>query len=213
MPGRYAPAFLDSTEPSLDESFEAMRSGDPARIAAELKLAYTAAGKSPSALWIRELRRGGRDVWQPVMDAERAVFNALLAPVWSRVQDLHRAEFVRHAATAAQHGVGRALTDAVPGSRLAGGVWELPTPDTATREVRAAGRGARLHPAADQDRAGHRRVRLRRRRRQPLARQPHAGRRPHLPPSAGEGALRRGWEPVHPGLIADLEEGHYFSAG
>lgn len=146
VPGRYAPAFLDSSEPGLDESFEAMRAADPQWVAAEFKLAYEAAGTTP-APWIRDLHRGGRDAWQPVMHAGRATFNALLAPVWPRVQDLHRAEFARHAATVAQHGVGRALTDAIPGSRLAGGSWELPTPGAATtREIHSAGRGILLIP-------------------------------------------------------------------
>ena len=51
-------------------------------------------------------------------------------------------------------------------------------------------RRARLHPDDDQVRPGRRRVRLRRRGRQPLARRPHPGRRLALPAGAGEGAGR-----------------------
>ena len=33
------------------------------------------------------------------------------------------------------------------------------------------------------------------------------------PTSAELTRQRTGWQPTHPGLIADLEEGHYFAAG
>ncbi|MCC3773125.1 ArsR family transcriptional regulator, partial [Streptomyces sp. UNOC14_S4] len=73
-------------------------------------------------------------------------FETVLRPVWGVVQDLHRAEFTRHALTAAAHGAGAALTEAVPGSRLHGdgGVWEVPAPGE--RDVAAGGRGLVLVP-------------------------------------------------------------------
>jgi DNA-binding transcriptional ArsR family regulator len=41
------------------------------------------------------------------------------------IQDLHHAEFVRHALTTGEHGVAAALTALAPGSRLRENVWEL----------------------------------------------------------------------------------------
>ena len=151
IPGRHAPAFLDSTEASLDECFESLRASDTAWIAAELELSYAAAVAVDRApVWIRDLHRGAPDAWQPFMRAERAAFDALLAPVWPLVQDLHRAEFARYAAVVAQHGTGHALALAVPGSRLDedAGVWELPAAETirGVGDVHAAGRGVVLLP-------------------------------------------------------------------
>jgi DNA-binding transcriptional ArsR family regulator len=148
VPGRYAPAFLDSTAASLGEGLEALRASDPVWVAAELELAYAATSAATAApCWIKDLHRGAHDAWQPVMRAERAAFDALVAPVWPLVQDLHRAEFARHATTAAHHGISHALSAAVPGSRLDGGIWELATPTaTARRDVQAAGRGVLLLP-------------------------------------------------------------------
>lgn len=148
VPGRHAPAFLDSTASSLDDCFEAMRASDTAWVAAELDRAYAAESTSSSQPgWIKDLRRGTHGAWLPLVRAERAAFEALLAPVWPLVQDLHRAEFARQAAAVAQHGIGYAIADAVPGSRLNDGIWELATSGiTATREVHAAGRGVLLIP-------------------------------------------------------------------
>ncbi|HWG22779.1 winged helix-turn-helix domain-containing protein [Actinospica sp.] len=146
VPGRRAPAFLDSIAPSLDEGFDAMRTSDTAWIAAELELAYAAVGTVGRApTWVRDLHRGSYDAWQPVVRAQRSAFDALLAPVWPRVQDLHRAEFARYAAITAQHGIGHALTSTILGSRLNGHAWELPVATT-TREVHPAGRGVLLLP-------------------------------------------------------------------
>ncbi len=150
VPGRHIPAFLDSAEASLNEHFDTVCAGDPAWIAAELERAYAAVGTSgPVPAWIRDLHRGAPHAWQPFVRAKRAAFDALLAPVWPLVQDLHRAEFARYAAAVAQHGTGHTLARTVPGSRLAeeDGVWDLPTADaTATRELHAAGRGVLLLP-------------------------------------------------------------------
>jgi DNA-binding transcriptional ArsR family regulator len=146
VPARHAPAFLDSVDASLDACFEGMRASDPAWVSGELELAYaSAAGKAPT--WIRELHRGAHEAWQPVFRAGRAAFDALLAPVWPLVQDLHRAEFARYAAATARFGIGHALTLAVPGSRLIDGVWEFGGTDADPgREVRPDGRGLLLLP-------------------------------------------------------------------
>jgi DNA-binding transcriptional ArsR family regulator len=146
VPGRYAPAFLDRVEGTLDESFEAMRAGDAAWIAAELELAY-ASTRDAAPPWVQDLHRGVRDAWQPVVRAERTAFDALLAPIWPLVQDLHRAELARYAGIVAQYGIGSALTTTVPGSRLHGGAWELPAKvPAAARDIQPEGRGVVLLP-------------------------------------------------------------------
>lgn len=147
-PAGHAPAFLDSIEASLNEAFDTLRASDTAWIATELELAYTSTPNTPPA-WVRDLHRGTREAWQPVLRAERTAFDTLLAPVWPLVQDLHRSELARYAATAAQHGVGHALTATVPGSRLHAStrIWELPTAaPAAARDVHPAGRGVILLP-------------------------------------------------------------------
>lgn len=146
VPGRHAPSFLDSTGASLDECFETMRASDPVSVAAELELAYaSSAVKAP--MWIRDLHRGKQEAWPVVLRAERAAYDALLAPVWSLVQDMHRAEFARYAAEVAEHGIGRALTTSVPGSRWNESTWELTAAGPgAVREVHPAGRGVLLLP-------------------------------------------------------------------
>jgi DNA-binding transcriptional ArsR family regulator len=147
-PAGQAPAFLDTMEASLDEALDTMRASDPAWIAAELELAYASAPNTPPA-WLRDLHSGAREAWQPVLCGERAAFDRLLAPVWPLVQDLHRTELARYAAIVAHHGLGRALTSTVHGSRLHDGTWtwELPAiASTATREVHTAGRGVVLLP-------------------------------------------------------------------
>ncbi len=148
VPGRHAPAFLDGAEASMAECFEAMRASESTWVATELELAYAAAPAAVKApAWIRDLHRGARDAWQPVMRARQAAFDALLAPVWPVVQHLHRIEFARYAAIVSEHGIGHALARVVPGSRLSEGVWEFATADpAATREVYPAGRGVLLLP-------------------------------------------------------------------
>ncbi|MFE3548114.1 helix-turn-helix domain-containing protein [Streptomyces kronopolitis] len=60
------------------------------------------------------------------------------------MQDLHRAEFTRHALTVAEHGVGAALTALVPGRQLRPDVWELPAP--VAQDFVLSGRGVLLMP-------------------------------------------------------------------
>lgn len=107
----------------------------------ELERVY--AGR-PSPRWIRELHAGEAGARHVLRRAQRAAFETVVAPVWPQVQDLHRAEFTRHAVTVAEHGVGAALPALVPGTRLRDGVWEWAAPDT--REIWPAGRGLVLLP-------------------------------------------------------------------
>ncbi len=101
----------------------------------------------PAPAWIRALHRGDADAWRILERAQRAAYGTVLAPVWPRVQDLHRAEFTRHAVAAGEAGLGAALAGLAPGSRLRDGVWEWPLPGVAgVREVRLGGRGLVLRP-------------------------------------------------------------------
>ncbi|MFB6439272.1 ArsR/SmtB family transcription factor [Streptomyces sp. NPDC056411] len=144
VPGAAAPAFLDVFADSLTEGLTAVRSGHPTLVRAEIERVYAGA-PGPAPLWVRGLHRGDDDAWRLLQRAQRAAFETALRPVWPLVQDLHQAEFTRHALTVAEHGTGAALTALVPGSRLEGEVWECPGPGTAgERELR--GRGLVLQP-------------------------------------------------------------------
>ncbi|WP_323182563.1 winged helix-turn-helix domain-containing protein [Streptomyces sp. NBC_00094] len=76
--------------------------------------------------WIRDLHGGDEGAWRRLDHAQGAAYETVLAPVWPLVQDLHRAEFTRHALTVAEQGLGAALTAAAPSSRLRDGMWEWP---------------------------------------------------------------------------------------
>lgn len=64
--------------------------------------------------------------------------------MWPLVQDLHQAEFTRHAPAVAEHGVGAALTALVPGTQLRNSVWELAAP--VAQDIKLGGRGVLLMP-------------------------------------------------------------------
>ncbi|WP_282695593.1 winged helix-turn-helix domain-containing protein [Streptomyces sp. CC208A] len=97
----------------------------------------------PAPAWVRSLHAGGAEGWETLARAQRAAYGAVLAPVWGRVQDLHRAEFARHAVALAEGGPEAAPAALAPGSRLRGGVWEWPG---GAGEVRLGGRGLVLLP-------------------------------------------------------------------
>ncbi|WP_069884946.1 helix-turn-helix domain-containing protein [Streptomyces luteocolor] len=143
VPQGRAPAFIDVFSDSLDEGLDTVRAAPPELVRAEIER-VNAPSLSRAPLWIRGLHRGEPESWRLLRRAQRSAFDALLGPVWPLVQDLHRAEFTRHALTAAEHGVGAALTAFVPGSRLREGVWELDAPWE--RDVELRGRGLVLVP-------------------------------------------------------------------
>ncbi|CAL9413386.1 hypothetical protein SUDANB38_01719 [Streptomyces sp. enrichment culture] len=139
-----APAFLDVLGDSLEEGFALIRAARPEAVRAGIEQVY--AGR-PVPPWIGALHGGDPEAWQTLGRAHRAAYGTVLAPVWPLVQDLHRAEFTRHALAVAGQGVGAALTGLAPGSRLRGGVWEWPVPGAPrVREVRLGGRGLVLRP-------------------------------------------------------------------
>lgn len=143
VPGTVPPLFLDIFNGTMTEGWETMRATPPDVVRAELRRAY-AGQPSPAPSWIRALYRGEAGAWEPLRRAQRAAFETALRPVWPLVQDLHRTEFTRHALAVAEHGLGAALTDLVPGTRLHGDVWELAAP--VERDIKLDGRGVLLMP-------------------------------------------------------------------
>ncbi|CAM5468112.1 hypothetical protein GCM10010329_31590 [Streptomyces spiroverticillatus] len=140
VPGGRPPAFLDVLGDTLDEGCALIRSAEPALVREGLEQAY---GPQPAPPWIRALHAGEPEGWRTWERAQRAAYESALAPVWPLVQDLHRAEFTRHALTVAEQGLGAALLALVPGSRMNEGVWEWPS---AGPDVHLAGRGLLLRP-------------------------------------------------------------------
>jgi DNA-binding transcriptional ArsR family regulator len=143
VPAGYAPAFLDVYEPDLTDALGALR---PARGAAAPELRRAYAGHDAAVPgWVRDLARDDDASWRRLARAEGAAFEALIRPVWGLVQDLHQAEFTRHALATAEHGVGAAINALLPGGRLHDGVWEIEAPWSA--DVGVAGRGLVLLPS------------------------------------------------------------------
>ncbi|GLW14494.1 hypothetical protein Stsp01_12370 [Streptomyces sp. NBRC 13847] len=143
VPGEVAPLFLDVFSDTLAEGWEAIRDTRPELVRSELRRAY-AGQPAPAPAWIRALHGGEAGAWEPLLRAQHAAFETALRPVWPLVQDLHRAEFTRHALTVAEHGVGAALTALVPGSQLRSDVWELVAP--VAQDFVLSGRGVLLMP-------------------------------------------------------------------
>ncbi|MFB7369106.1 ArsR/SmtB family transcription factor [Streptomyces sp. NPDC056222] len=141
VPAGDPPLFLDVLGETLTEGLDLVEAAPSELVRSELERVY--AGR-PSPRWIRELHAGGAGARHVLRRAQRAAFEKVVAPVWAQVQDLHRAEFTRHAVTVAEHGVGAALPALVPGTRLRDGVWEWAAPEP--REIPLAGRGLVLLP-------------------------------------------------------------------
>ncbi|MFF7725209.1 ArsR family transcriptional regulator [Streptomyces sp. NPDC008001] len=147
VPGADAPLFLDEfgdpSEDGPEAGAERLRAAPPDLVRSELERVY-AGHPAPPPAWVRGLHRGDAGAWQVLRRAQQAAFETAVRPVWPLVQDLHRAEFTRHALAVAEHGVGAALAALVPGSRLCGDAWELPAPGE--REVALNGRGLLVLP-------------------------------------------------------------------
>nr|WP_190160229.1 helix-turn-helix domain-containing protein [Streptomyces litmocidini] len=142
VPGGVAPYFLDVLGETREEGLALIReAARPEFVRSELERVYAGRRAAPPP-WIRGLHDGEERAWQVLERAQRAAYETVLAPVWPLVQDLHRAEFTRHALTVAEQGLGAALTALAPG--LSDGVWSWP--GAASREVRLAGRGLVLLP-------------------------------------------------------------------
>ncbi|MFD7239242.1 ArsR/SmtB family transcription factor [Streptomyces syringium] len=143
VPAAAAPRFLDVFSDDLKEGLDTVRATHPGLVRSEIERVY-AASPSPAPLWIRDLHRGDADAWHRLRRAQQAAFEAVLRPVWPLVQDLHQAEFTRHALTVAEHGVGAALRALVPGSLLHGDVWEFA--GRGEEDIELGGRGVLLLP-------------------------------------------------------------------
>ncbi|MGK5630252.1 ArsR/SmtB family transcription factor [Streptomyces sp. URMC 123] len=142
-PGAVAPAFIDVFDDSLQEGLDTVRAAPPELVRSEVERVY-ARHPAPAPLWVRELHRGDAEAWRTLRRAQLAAFETVLRPVWPLVQDLHRAEFTRHALAVAEGGIGAALAGLVPGARLSGGVWEIESP--VDRDIEPGGEGVVLVP-------------------------------------------------------------------
>ncbi|MFF9784745.1 ArsR/SmtB family transcription factor [Streptomyces nigrescens] len=143
VPAEVAPNFLDVFSDSLKEGLDTVRASPPELVRAEIERVY-ARQPTPAPLWLRDLYRGDGGAWRLLRRAQHAAFDTALRPVWPLVQDLHRAEFTRHALTVAEHGIGAALTELVPGARLHENVWEFEA--SYERDITLGGRGVLLLP-------------------------------------------------------------------
>jgi DNA-binding transcriptional ArsR family regulator len=148
VPGGVPPAFLDVLGDTPEEGFALIRAHRPEFVRSGLREVY--AGR-PGTPWIRGLYDEDADAWRTFGRAHRAAYETVLAPVWNLVQDLHRAEFTRHALALAEQGLGATLTAIAPGSRLCDGVWEwpvegVPGAQEGVRDVWLGGRGLVLLP-------------------------------------------------------------------
>ncbi|MFH8366349.1 helix-turn-helix domain-containing protein [Streptomyces sp. NPDC018031] len=149
-PGARAPAFLDVFSEDLAEGLDTVRATPPDLVRSEIERVY-AHHPASAPRWLRGLHAGDAGAWRLLRRAQHAAFETVLAPVWHQVQDLHQAEFTRHALLAAEHGTGAALDGLLPGARLRGGVWDLGAaagaPGAAgARDIELRGRGLVLLP-------------------------------------------------------------------
>lgn len=139
-----APAFLDVLGDTPQEGFALIRASGAETVRAGIEQLY---GRQPPPPWIRALHSGDAGAWRTLGRAQQAAYETVLAPVWPQVQDLHRAEFTRHAVAVAERGLAAALTSLAPGSRMRDGVWEWSPPGApGVREIRLGGRGLILRP-------------------------------------------------------------------
>lgn len=150
VPMGQAPRFIDVFSDTLTEGLDTVRASPPELVRSEIERVY-GTGVSRAPLWIRGLHRGDDEAWQLLRHAQHTAFETLLRPVWAVVQDLHQAEFTRHALTMAERGLGAALTAFVPGSRLHQDLWELAAPWE--QNIKLDGRGLVLVPTFH--RSGH----------------------------------------------------------
>ncbi|MFI9049208.1 helix-turn-helix domain-containing protein [Streptomyces sp. NPDC053427] len=143
VPAGQAPLFIDVFSDSLGTGLDAVRATPPALVRSEIER-VNADRPSPPPPWIRDLHRGDADAWQLLRRAQHAAFDTALRPVWPLIQDLHRAEFTRHALTVAEHGIGAALAELAPAARLRGNIWEFEAPYD--RDIAVQGRDLVLVP-------------------------------------------------------------------
>jgi DNA-binding transcriptional ArsR family regulator len=143
VPADQAPHFLDVFSDTLREGLDSVRAWRPDWVSSEIERVY-AHHTSPAPLWVRDLHRGDAGAWQLLRRAQHSAFDTVLSPVWPLVQDLHQAEFTRHALTVAEHGIGAALAGLFPGSRLHEEIWEFEGPGE--RDIKLNGRGVVLVP-------------------------------------------------------------------
>ncbi|MER5771974.1 ArsR/SmtB family transcription factor [Streptomyces sp. NPDC001985] len=140
-PTHEAPGFLNVVDDTLQGGIESMRGSRPELVRSGLEQLYPT--RSAPA-WIRDLYRGDAHAWQLLRRAQRLAFDAALRPVWPLVEDLHQAEFTRHALTVAEHGIGATLTGLFPSSWPQEDIWELRVPGN--QDIKLDGHGILLMP-------------------------------------------------------------------
>ncbi|MEU8686267.1 winged helix-turn-helix domain-containing protein [Streptomyces sp. NPDC048611] len=143
VPAEAAPNFLDVFSDTLEDGLDTVRAAPPALVRSEIERVY-ARQPAPAPLWLRDLHQGDGAAWHVLRRAQQAAFDTALRPVWPLVQDLHQAEFTRHALSVAEHGIGAALAELVPGARLHGNVWQCAAPYE--NDIELHGRGVLLLP-------------------------------------------------------------------
>ncbi|MGW2629906.1 winged helix-turn-helix domain-containing protein [Streptomyces chattanoogensis] len=146
VPGASAPLFIDIFTATLEEGFDAVRATPPSLLRSELERVY-AHHPASAPPWIRDLHQGDPDAWHLLRRAQQAAFDTALRPVWPLIQDLHQAEFTRHAVAVAEHGVGSALAQLGLDSQLVGNIWQLGGGTACRdRDIDLRGRGLVLVP-------------------------------------------------------------------
>ncbi|MFD9717132.1 ArsR/SmtB family transcription factor [Streptomyces sp. NPDC059076] len=142
VPTTRAPRFIDVFSDSLEGALETVRASPRSLVRSEIERVHANEGFAAPP-WIHDLHRGDHRAWQVLHRAQHAAFETVVRPVWPLVQDLHQREFARHALTAAEHGVGAALAESVPGTRWHEDVWQLEGPE---RDITLRGHGLLLLP-------------------------------------------------------------------
>ncbi|MFI1198072.1 ArsR/SmtB family transcription factor [Streptomyces sp. NPDC020883] len=145
VPGLRAPSFLDQFGDDLDEALESVRATRPQLVRSEVERVY-AGQLAPAPAWLHDLHQGGTAAWRLLRRAQYAAFDAVLRPVWPLIQDLHHAEFTRHALTVAEHGLAAGLDGLTAGARLRGDCWEFAADAALRRDIALKGRGVVLVP-------------------------------------------------------------------
>jgi DNA-binding transcriptional ArsR family regulator len=135
------PDFLTppQTDPSLAAGIEAVL-GTPA---AQLRRDLAVLRKAPS--WLRPLADGEPVAVGAVADAIRAHYDAVLAPVWGRIQNLVAAERAGRSRAVLDHGTDGVLAGLSPALRWRAPVLEAEYP--VDRDHRLGGRGVLLVPS------------------------------------------------------------------